>query len=130
MKAVHSISEQTRQFFLQESADLLQTIDSELQTLRGNFSLQKVHALMRATHTLKGAAASVGLDNLVQAAHALEDAFNALCYDDTVVSQEVEKLLFECYDCLQQLVSAQQPAAGTAGTAGTKRTKKIGRAHV
>jgi len=125
MKAVHSISEQTRQFFLQESADLLQTIDSELQTLRGNFSLQKVHALMRATHTLKGAAASVGLDNLVQAAHALEDAFNALCYDDTVVSQEVEKLLFEGYDCLQQLVSAQQPAAGTAGTKRTKASTAL-----
>ena len=110
MKTVPSISEQTHQYFLQESADLLQIIDSELQTLRTNFSLQKVHSLMRATHTLKGAAASVGLDNLVQATHTLEDIFNALCYDDTVVSQTVERLLFEGYDCLQQLVSAQQPA--------------------
>ena len=115
MRTVPAISEQTHQYFVQESADLLQIIDSELQTLRANFSLQKVHTLMRATHTLKGAAASVGFDNLVQATHALEDVFNALCYDDTAITQEMERLLFESYDCLQQLVSAQQSAQAKNG---------------
>jgi two-component system, chemotaxis family, sensor histidine kinase and response regulator PixL len=46
-------SEQTYQYFLQESAELLQTMDDELQQLRTSFSIQKVHNLMRAAHTLK-----------------------------------------------------------------------------
>ena len=120
MKTVSSISEQTRQYFLQESADLLQLIDGELHSLVDGFDLEKVYNLMRATHTLKGAAASVGLDNIVKVTHALEDIFNALCYDDTVITRPIERLLFEGYDCLQQLVSAQQ----TAGTAKRKQTVK------
>ena len=56
-----AVSAQTQQYFLQESTDLLQTIDRELQGIREDFSLKKVHSLMRATHTLKGAAAALEL---------------------------------------------------------------------
>ena len=105
------VSGQTHQYFLQEAAELLQTIDDELQTLRSDFSVQKVHNLMRAAHTLKGAAASVGLEAVKKTTHSLEDVFRALCYPDTTLSVAVERLIFEGYDCLQLLLSAQLSGA-------------------
>ncbi len=105
------VSEQTRQYFLQEAAELLQTMDDELQDIRENFSVQKVHNLMRAAHTLKGASASVGLDNVKKTTHSLEDVFKALCHQDTVISVEMEGLIFQGYDCLKLLMSSQLAGA-------------------
>ena len=102
-----AVSDQTYRYFVQEASDLLGTMERELQDLRANFSLQKVHALMRAAHTLKGAAASVGLETLKKTTHSLEGIFKALCYPDTVVSVETERLIFEGYDCLRLLMASQ-----------------------
>ena len=106
-----AVSDQTYQYFLQEAEELLQTMDDELQDLSESFSVQKVHNLMRAAHTLKGAAASVGLDSIKNATHSLEDVFKALCHADTVISVELEGLIFEGYDCLKLLLSAQLSSA-------------------
>lgn len=105
------VSEQTHQYFLQEAAELLQTMDDELQEIREDFSVQKVHNLMRAAHTLKGASASVGLDNVKKTTHSLEDVFKALCHQDTVISVEMEGLIFQGYDCLKLLMSSQLAGA-------------------
>ncbi|MEL7068353.1 MAG: response regulator [Cyanobacteria bacterium J06581_3] len=101
------VSEQTYRYFEQESTDLLQVMNDELQTLRQNFSLQKVHTLMRAAHTLKGASASVGLETVQKTTHSLEDIFRVLCHKDTVVTEEIEQLVFQGFQCLQLLMSAQ-----------------------
>lgn len=102
-----SASDQTYQYFLQESAELLQTMEDELQDIRVAFSVQKVHNLMRAAHTIKGASASVGLDAVKKTTHSLEDVFKALCHQDTVISVEMEGLIFQGFDCLKLLMSAQ-----------------------
>ncbi|MBE9060973.1 response regulator [cf. Phormidesmis sp. LEGE 11477] len=106
-----SVSDQTYQYFLQEAAELLETIDDELQNIGEEFSVQKVHNLMRAAHTLKGASASVGLDAIKKTTHSLEDVFKALCYQDTVISSEMEGLIFQGHDCLKLLMSAQLAGA-------------------
>ncbi|MEM9976660.1 MAG: hybrid sensor histidine kinase/response regulator, partial [Cyanobacteria bacterium P01_D01_bin.2] len=100
-------SQQVPSYFLQEASELLQQIDNELQTLRQEFSVQKVHTLMRIAHTLKGAAASVGLDAIKTTTHSLEDVFRALCAPDASLTSEVEGLIFEAYACLQLLLSAR-----------------------
>ncbi|MEO0394795.1 MAG: hybrid sensor histidine kinase/response regulator [Cyanobacteria bacterium P01_A01_bin.137] len=102
-----AISQPVPAYFLQEASELLQQIDHELQTLRQDFGVQKMHSLMRAAHTLKGAAASVGLDTIKTTTHSLEDAFKALCVPDATLTTPVEGLIFEAYDCLQLLLSAQ-----------------------
>ena len=102
-----AIARQIPSYFLQEASELLQQIDTELQTLSQDFSVQKMHSLMRTAHTLKGAAASVGLDAIKTTTHSLEDAFKALCVPDAVLTPVVEGLIFEAYDCLQLLLSAQ-----------------------
>ncbi|MEM1254583.1 MAG: hybrid sensor histidine kinase/response regulator [Cyanobacteria bacterium P01_H01_bin.21] len=94
-------------YFLQEASELLQQMDSELQTLHQEFGVQKVYALMRIAHTLKGAAASVGLDNIKTTTHSLENAFRALCNPNATLTTAIESLIFEGYGCLQLLLSAQ-----------------------
>lgn len=111
MTSVLSPDQQVPEYFLQEASELLQTIDVELQTLRQGFSIQKMHSLMRAAHTLKGAASSVGLDAIKTTTHSLEDAFKALCVPDANLTPVVERLIFEAYDCLQLLFSAQSTNA-------------------
>ncbi|MEM8610979.1 MAG: hybrid sensor histidine kinase/response regulator [Cyanobacteria bacterium P01_H01_bin.105] len=106
-----AISQQIPAYFLQEASELLQQIDTELQTMRQDFGVQKMHSLMRAAHTLKGAAASVGLDAIKTTTHSLEDAFKALCTPDATLTTAVESLIFEAYDCLQLLLSAQTSEA-------------------
>ncbi|MEM7793428.1 MAG: hybrid sensor histidine kinase/response regulator [Cyanobacteria bacterium P01_C01_bin.118] len=110
MTSEPAISQQVPSYFLQEASELLQQMDRELQTLRQDFSVQKMHGLMRTAHTLKGAAASVGLEAIKTTTHSLEDAFKALCVPDATLTVAVEGLIFEAYDCLQLLVSAQTSA--------------------
>ena len=110
MTSEPAISQQVPSYFLQEASELLQQMDRELQTLRQDFGVQKMHGLMRTAHTLKGAAASVGLEAIKTTTHSLEDAFKALCVPDATLTVTVEGLIFEAYDCLQLLVSAQTSA--------------------
>jgi two-component system, chemotaxis family, sensor histidine kinase and response regulator PixL len=102
-----NIHEQIYRYFLQEAPELLQVIEQELFSLRENFHINKVYTLMRATHTLKGAAASIGLDTIKTVAHSLEDIFKAICTPDLSIDSEVEGLLFESYECLRLSLTAE-----------------------
>ncbi|MBW4595983.1 MAG: hybrid sensor histidine kinase/response regulator [Brasilonema angustatum HA4187-MV1] len=102
-----TIQEQSHRYFLQEAPELLQVIEQELFSLREDFSVNKVYTLMRATHTLKGAAASICLEAITTVAHTLEDIFRAICKPDLSIDQEVEALLFESYECLRLLLTAE-----------------------
>lgn len=95
------LREQTYSYFLTEAQDLLQSIEQNLFSLRQDRSAAKVHELMRAAHTLKGAAASVGFDSMKSIAHSFEDVFKALYKPEVELDSELEALLYEGYDCLR-----------------------------
>ena len=73
MVADATIREQGYVYFVSESRDLLETIEEELFLLREDPKPARIHALMRATHTLKGASANVGLETIQTIAHHMED---------------------------------------------------------
>lgn len=102
-----SIREQSYRYFLQEAPELLQVLEQDLLTLREDYSINKVHNLMRTTHTLKGAAASVGLETIKTVAHSLEDIFKALFNPDLSIDPDIEALLFEGYECLRLPLNAE-----------------------
>ncbi len=95
------IRDHAYQFFIQEAPELLQLIESELLTVKSDRSISKVHNMMRAAHSLKGGAASVGLDTIKTLAHSLEDIFKALHHEELVIDDKVEGLLLQAYDCLR-----------------------------
>jgi two-component system, chemotaxis family, sensor histidine kinase and response regulator PixL len=102
-----SIREQGYMYFLTEAPELLQTIEEELYGLADNFSIGKVHNLMRATHTIKGGAANVGLDIINKIAHSLEDIFKALYNPEVEIDSQLQTLLFQASECLQLPVTAE-----------------------
>ena len=94
-------------YFLSEAQDLLRNIEQDLLSLREDRSLVKVHRLMRLAHTLKGAATAMEKSAIAQVAHVLEDIFTALYKPEIVIDADVESLLFQGYECLRLLLTAE-----------------------
>ncbi|MBD2681714.1 MULTISPECIES: hybrid sensor histidine kinase/response regulator [Nostoc] len=95
-----SIREQGYIYFLAEAPELVQIIEQELFSLSEGYSTAKIHNLMRATHTLKGGAANVGLEVIKTIAHFLEDVFKALYNPKVVIDDELQTLIIQAYECL------------------------------
>jgi two-component system, chemotaxis family, sensor histidine kinase and response regulator PixL len=95
------------QLFSLEVPKMLQTIETELVTLSIDRSATKVNNLLRAAHSIKGGAASLGLEAIGDLAHQIEDIFRVLNHPDLPFDRNLEQLLFQIYDCLNQLVTAE-----------------------
>lgn len=95
------IRDQAYQFFIQEAPELLQVIETDLLALREERSTAKIHNMMRAAHSIKGGAASVGLEIIKTLAHSLEDIFKGLHNPELEIDADVENLLLQAYDCLR-----------------------------
>ena len=101
------IREQAYNYFIIEAQDLLQEIEQNLLSLREDFSIAKVHSIMRAAHTIKGGAANVELEVIKTVAHSLEDIFKGLYNPDLEMDGDLHRLLFDAYECLDQLVTTE-----------------------
>ncbi|BFM40184.1 Hpt domain-containing protein [Synechocystis sp. LKSZ1] len=101
------IRDHAYQFFIEEAPELLQVIEQELLTLRQERTPAKIHALMRAAHSLKGGAASVGLPAIKTLAHRLEDIFKALYSEAVVIDEDMESLLLQAFDGLKNPLMAE-----------------------
>ncbi len=102
-----SIREQGYIYFLSEAPELLQTIEEELFGLVEDRNPNKVHNLMRATHTLKGGAANVELESINKIAHSLEDVFKALYNPDVEIDSQLHSLLIQAFECLQLCLTSE-----------------------
>lgn len=107
-----SIRDQAYQYFLEEAPELLETIEQELFAINdGDIELSdrplRVNKLMRATHTLKGGAANVGLETIKTVAHSMEDVFKALYNPELEIDLKTKKLLYASYDCLRIPLTAE-----------------------
>ncbi len=113
---------QVYQFFIEESLEFLQVLESGLLDLRHDQSVPKIHELMRAAHSIKGGAASMGLDAIKAIAHQMEDVFRALYRLETPIDETFESLLLQAYDCLrlplmEQIQTGQHDAEAALNTA-------------
>ncbi|MDH5326631.1 MAG: response regulator [Gammaproteobacteria bacterium] len=71
------------------------------------YSKSNMEKLMRASHSIKGAARIIGLDELVNIAHKMEDCFVVAMKDRTQLSSESIDVLLQAVD-LMNLVSDSQ----------------------
>jgi two-component system, chemotaxis family, sensor histidine kinase and response regulator PixL len=95
------------QLYSLEVPKMLQTIETELVTLSIDRSATKVNNLLRAAHSIKGGAASLGLEQIADLAHQVEDIFRVLNHPDLPFDRHLDQLLFRIYDYLNQLVLAE-----------------------
>ena len=81
-----------------------------IQLEAGETSAVTLEALMRASHSLKGAARIVGLDLIVHLTHAMEDRFVAAQGGRALDSAEIDRML-----------KATDWTFGTTGSGGIPR---------
>ena len=101
------IQNQVYQCFLTEASSLLPAIEQDLLSFLEEPSIDKIHNLMRNAHTLKGSAASAERETIRTVAHHLEDVFKALYSPNINWDEELSALLWECYECLRESVTAE-----------------------
>ncbi len=106
-KTDNAIRDQAYQFFEQEALELLQVLEDGLLTLRTQSDLPHVHQLMRAAHSIKGGAASVGLPGIQKIAHKLEDILRALYRREDPINEALEGALLQAFDCLRVPLQSQ-----------------------
>jgi len=71
-----------------------------------------LEALMRAAHSIKGAARVVELDAVVQIAHVMEDSFVAVQKNELTLSSDHIDILLQGVDLLRQIGEATSDGAG------------------
>ncbi|NEQ35124.1 MAG: hybrid sensor histidine kinase/response regulator [Okeania sp. SIO3I5] len=101
------IDNQAYEFFVEETTELLQTLEEGLINISQEHELQTLHKLMRAAHSIKGGAACLGFMGIKTIAHDLENGIRALYQENTVFDLELENLLLQAFDCLQSPTTKQ-----------------------
>ncbi|MFH2009928.1 MAG: Hpt domain-containing protein [bacterium] len=104
-----------RSFFVEEAHDHLQAMESALDQLAVDpDAVDAVETLHRASHTLKGAAATVELPDISRAAHLLESRLEPL-RDSTAVPAPTElPRLRSCLEVLRAIVGSPATGSGAA----------------
>jgi chemosensory pili system protein ChpA (sensor histidine kinase/response regulator) len=93
--------------FLEEAQEYLDTIESVLLDLSSShIDGQKMDAVLRAAHSVKGGAGMMGFGTLSQLAHRLEDSFKVLKAqrNSIAIDSELESLLLAAVDRLRQVL--------------------------
>lgn len=105
---MNDYQEQLIHHFSLEAPELLATIEQALQSLQvGKNNIEQVRTLMRATHTLKSIAATLGLETIKNISHSLEDVFRAIQAPDVEIDTQMQGLFFESYECLRDPLMAK-----------------------
>src|SRR6202453_1728476 len=98
---------QFRQTFIQESAEHVESMETDLLALRSApDDVETLNAIFRSAHSIKGGAGSFGLTNLVRFTHALENLLDRLRSLEIPATAEVISLLLQSVDVLRAMLDA------------------------
>lgn len=94
---------QYRDLFLQEADEMLEVLEQETLKLETDPSLERLQAIFRAAHTLKGSSRAMGFDSFAQLTHEMENLLDQLREGKQEVTTEVADVLLGCLDRLGQM---------------------------
>ncbi len=102
--ALPAIEPAMKPLFLEETSNQLTLLSETLVELEDDFSnSKKLEKLMRASHSLKGAARVVGLSDIVTFTHEMENCFVAAQNAKIKINSDSLDILLECSDFLGEL---------------------------
>lgn len=117
-----------RQLFRSEAHDALEAVTARvLATGSTKPTSETLTEMMRVTHTLKGAAGTVGLDEMVDLAHRLESAFAALGRDGQPWTAATADLVVEVTDGLRGYLDQLAVEASAAEPVAQRLREQIDR---
>jgi len=100
------------ELFRQETETQLVVITSGLLALERDPSVGALEAMMRAAHSLKGAARIVGLEVAVRVAHVMEDCFVAAQKRTIVLKAEATDCLLHAVDLFHRIAQTPESEVG------------------
>lgn len=105
--------------FLMESKELVDQLDSDLVELENDADPQeRLDAIFRALHTIKGAASFLNMPGVTTFSHAAEDALNKLRKGEAKVTESVVDALLQSVDVLKsQLAEVEAGVSPSEGPA-------------
>jgi chemotaxis protein histidine kinase CheA len=104
-----------RQLFRSEAQDALEAVTARVLAVGSSApSREALTEMMRATHTMKGAAGTVGLPGMVDLAHRLENVFAAFHADPGQWRREIKELLVQVMDAMRGYLDIMQGPGGEA----------------
>lgn len=103
--------------FLTEGGELLDSLDNDLVTLEDTpDDAELLNRIFRALHTIKGSASFLAITNLVNFAHAAENALNVIRKGEVRVDQQIMDALLKSVDVLRvqmdQVGAGEEPEPG------------------
>ena len=101
--------ERFKQVFFDESAEALSAIEQHLLDLDlSAIEPDVIDDIFRSAHSLKGGSATFGMSRLAEFTHFMETLLDMIRDGQRQFTQEVVDCLFECLDCLRNLVNHYQ----------------------
>ncbi len=88
------------EIFLAEAADILESLDTSMQKLKGGEDLDLLNSMQRSLHTLKGGARLAGIEPIADLSHAFETLLIGLANQSVPYNQQVRRLAQEAADRL------------------------------
>lgn len=97
---------QFKEIFISEAKENLQVLDQSLVVLEKNpLDKDKINAIFRVAHTIKGMAATMGFEKITELSHHMEDVLDKVRTEQIHLTTGTVDLLFSCLDTLGKLVS-------------------------
>lgn len=97
--------DESLQIYIIESRDLLQQMEEALLTLEQNpEDEEKINAIFRAAHTIKGSAGLFGLDFIISFTHVAESVLHKLRNGEIVINEALIALFLEVSDFITKLI--------------------------
>ena len=98
------VDDQQVKSFVEELSEILDLLENAIISLAKNPEDNSIlKEILNVAHTLKGNSGFLGLDNLVELSHAMEDTFQLLLNEEHVIDSDVIDLLFECKDKIKDI---------------------------
>lgn len=92
--------------FVAESQEHLDNLNNNLLLLEKNPDNKGIlNEIFRSAHTLKGMAATMGLERMAELTHEMETVLTLLKEDKIAVKQEIIDLLLSCLDDINAMIS-------------------------
>ena len=96
--------QQAMRSFIAEARELLEGMEQGLMELETQADSERINALFRAAHTIKGSAGLFGLDSVVRFTHHLESVLDLMRADKLAISSDIVAVLLQGRDHLARLI--------------------------
>jgi two-component system, chemotaxis family, sensor kinase CheA len=95
--------------FLEEADEQLQELNQSLLAMEKNpkdIDIDIINSIFRTAHSLKSSAAFVGLNDLSDLAHHMENLLQGVRDKTLTMSPEIIEVLFKCFDLINSIINS------------------------